>query len=151
MNSVDSPGSPAQRIAHLKAEITDIVLDQMATVGPDLAFIDLKVMMTSTVGDVAMTATKQDGSAPPLAPDPRLEPLFRELRHLQYDPDQGAWFSALVTNDAEMRLILKLNYDVDPIWYPELPGSAFRRDLEDYPRGEGYIPTWLADKIAESD
>ncbi|MFC9896548.1 hypothetical protein ACFVMC_22915 [Nocardia sp. NPDC127579] len=137
-------GSVEQRIADLKSELCEIVLAQMEDMGPDLAFFDLKVLMTNRISDIALTVTNRDGSAPALAPDERLEPLFRELRGLQYIPGKGAWFSALVTNDREMRIMLKVNYDVDPMWYPPLSGSDFREDLEAYPRDEGYIPDWLA-------
>ncbi|MFE3222518.1 hypothetical protein [Nocardia sp. NPDC059228] len=97
--------------------------------------------------EVAVSAQGADGRFVGEMRQLGLTDQLQELRDQMYEPDKGAWLSARFvlhrTGDPE----ISFNYNEDPNWTPALHPVMFVRDLEAYPRADGYIPPWLRELV----
>jgi hypothetical protein len=79
---------------------------------------------------------------------------LRALRRQMYRPGLGTWYWLLITIGPTGEVDSDFHYD-EP---PEMDGidfrlepSAYRSDLEEYPRANGPLPGWLSERLAEPD
>jgi len=141
------PASEQQRQNELMQQIGEALLDA----APDgWRRIDLVVKMNVAVQDLALTVYLADGSTPEVVPAGDLTRAFAELRQLLHQPGRGTWFSARLSMNPPGSLNVSYNLDHDPKWFPPIPASYWVRDLEVFPRDEGFIPDWLREKIEEA-
>lgn len=141
------PTSEQERQNELMQQIGGALLD----VVPDgWRRVDLMVKMNVAVQDLALTVYLSDGSTPEVVPPDSLAAAFAELRQLLYQPGRGTWFAARLSMNPPGRMDISYNLDHDPKWFPSIPASYWVRDLEVFPRDEGFIPDWLREKIEEA-
>lgn len=111
--------------------------------------LDLKYLATATVGQPVLTVLKQDRTRLTVRVPHEVEHALRELRGRMYEPGRGTWFALRFTVDPPMEYRVLFDHDHDPNWWPALPASEWRSDLEVYPRDPEHVPDWLREKLIE--
>ncbi len=89
-----------------------------------------------------------DGTDVAVEPPARAREIVRWLRHRMYTPQRGTWLSATIQLEAAGALYTSWNYDEEPKWRRPLPSTAYREELDTYPRGDR-MPDWLAREFAD--
>ncbi|WP_447004412.1 hypothetical protein ACRAKI_33100 [Saccharothrix isguenensis] len=139
--------APEQRHDELLQHIGGVLLDA----APDgFRRIDLLVRMTVAAQDATLRVYMPDRSTPQVVPSEGLITAFQEMRQVLYQPGRGTWFSARCVVNAPVSIDVTYNFDHDPGFDPPVPAADFVRDLQAFPRDEGFIPDWLRAKLVEA-
>lgn len=136
----------------MPADLTDGIASALADGAPaGWARIKLTVSATVLAYDYALELKLADGRNGSMAVPPSVKSAFRELRERMCEPGRGTWFSATVELRAGAAPEFSFNFDDDPHWWPALHPSAFSRDLEQFPRDDAHIPSWLRELLDEGE
>ncbi|MCW2946798.1 MAG: hypothetical protein JWR24_3515 [Actinoallomurus sp.] len=77
-------------------------------------------------------------------PPAKLLDLLKKLREGMYEQGAGTWFGVRLQVQGISHISLEFNYDSEPKWEVAPPESAYREELELYPRALEVTPYWLA-------
>jgi hypothetical protein len=111
--------------------------------------LDLRARVTVDQDEMTVAAVRPDGSIPSGPPSPDARGAVLDLRRQMYAPSRGAWLSVRITVEPPNQLQLNVNYNDDPLWSRPVPGSAYRRDLQAFPRPPHLVSGWLRSKLDE--
>ncbi len=82
----------------------------------------------------------------PWDPPARLFQMFEKLRNGMYEEGVGTWFGTRFQMHYIDSAALEFNYKEEPKWEVAPPESAYREELELFPRGPEATPYWLAQR-----
>ncbi|WP_127130090.1 hypothetical protein [Georgenia sp. SYP-B2076] len=106
--------------------------------------------MVGTRGEILAGVTQPDGTEAVLPALPGdVGNAMAEMRHAQYEPGKGTWFTALVTLMPDGKITLNIDSKNEPTWSTPLEPGQFSEDLRRYPRDDEHVPDWLTAKLAE--
>ncbi len=126
----------------------------------------VQMYWSSLAGTSHVRTTADDGAGGRRHVDfPRhLVELMTSLRTATYQPDKGAWLSAVVRVDRAGKYAFTYNYDRRPVWNsptgddtppvdrPPRPGDqSFIEDLRLFPRAAAAVPQWYPREGATGD
>ena len=105
----------------------------------------------STYGEDSMIVHRPDGTIDESQSPPRqISKLVMKLRRVMYRDGTGTWLSAewKITNHGDsISSRADFDYDSEPEWFEPIEPTHYALDLEDFPRDEANIPTWLRDRV----
>lgn len=82
----------------------------------------------------------------PWEPPAKLPEMLAELRKGMYAEGVGTWFGLRLQMHSMTRLSLEYDWDDEPRWGVPPPESAYREELELFPRTPENTPPWLAQR-----
>lgn len=132
-------------------ELTQTMGRTLAQLAPEgWRRIDLKVLMTVGITDVALTVVLRNGGSPEVQPTREVGAIAAELRSRMYRPGRGTWFGMRFMMDPPGAYWVSYNTDFDPLWEPPIPAEAYAQDLAAFPRDQQHIPQWLHARLREA-
>ena len=145
--------SPGQGPLPYRQERADELLRRLGAVVSEAVAagwlrIDVRVVMTVSAGDIALTVVGADGRPAPAPPPPVVEQIAAELRSMLYEPGRGTWFGMRFMVEPSGRSWVHYNTSFDPGARPPIPPEAYADDLAAFPRADDQIPGWLRGKLA---
>lgn len=108
--------------------------------------------MVGTHGEILAGATRPEGDEvvlPALPGD--VGSAMAEMRHAQYEPGKGTWFTAMVTLLPDGKVTLNVDSTNEPTWSKPLETGQYTEDMRRYPRDVEHQPDWLRAKLAEEE
>jgi hypothetical protein len=116
---------------------------------PDFTRVELEYSAVGLVSQAILRAFRLDGSKTSFPDIPGIEDPVEDLRSVMYRENAGTWFSMKMSVTAEGSMDASFNYDDHPESGFEYAPSAYRADLEQFPRDDAHIPGWLREKLDE--
>jgi hypothetical protein len=83
----------------------------------------------------------------PWEPPARLLEMLGSLREGMYGKGAGTWFTLRLQVHGMAKISLEFDRDHEPRWQAPAPESAYRQELELYPRTPENTPSWLAQRV----
>lgn len=112
--------------------------------------IGLEFRATVGIDSATFEIVEPDGRTRTAMPPGQAVGRMDELRRVMYRRDKGAWFTARLSVERSGRFSVEFDYDGEPDFRPPLAASAYRQDLDRFPRAEDHIPGWLRAKLHEA-
>jgi Protein of unknown function, DUF600 len=116
---------------------------------PDFTRVELEYSAVGPVSQAILRAFRLDGSKTSFPDIPGIDDPVEELRSAMYREGAGTWLSMKMSVTAEGSMDASFNYDDHPESGFEYAPSAYRADLEQFPRDDAHIPGWLREKLDE--
>lgn len=143
-------GPADEQLQRVRAGTERIGRALVAAAAPGWIRLDLQARVTVEHDEMVVYAVRTDGSIPASSASSEVRAAVLDLRRMMYAPDIGAWLSLRITVDPPVQLQLNVNYNDDPLWSAPMPGSAYRRDLQAFPRPTELISGWLRARLDDS-
>lgn len=140
-------GPAEENLRRVRAGTERIGRSMVQAAAPGWIRLDLQARVTVEHDEMTVHAVRPDGAIPSFPATPEVRNAVLELRRMMYAPDIGAWLSLRLTVDPPMQLQLNVNYNDDPLWSTPVPGSAYRRDVQAFPRPADLISGWLRGRL----
>lgn len=99
---------------------------------------------------VVMLRRATDGNLYLWTPPAVLTQYLGRLRQLMYQEGRGTWFELSGTVALDGHIDVRYRWDDEPDWDGEPPLDAFVRELVLYPRDDGMVPDWIADRLSRT-
>ncbi|MEV5571431.1 hypothetical protein AB0L06_15385 [Spirillospora sp. NPDC052269] len=112
--------------------------------------LGLEFRATVGIDSATFEIVEPDGRTRTAMPPGQAVGRMDELRRAMYRRDKGAWFTARLSVERSGRFSAEFDYDGEPDFTPPLGPSAYRQDLDRFPRADEHIPGWLRAKLRAS-
>jgi hypothetical protein len=76
--------------------------------------------------------------------------MFQRLRGGMYREGEGTWFSARIKIEPPSRFTVQYNWRNKPSFETWPTPDQFALELERFPRGEAYLPSWFRESLPRS-
>jgi hypothetical protein len=138
----------AEDQSQLADEMTALLVEKLP---PGYSSFDLDYYAVGNYWDMFHTLLDIYHQKVDWTPPDQLIQMLGKLREGMYRPGQGTWFGANLRFDYISRLTLDFNWSKEPRWERAAPPqSAYREELELFPREPGTVPLWLEQKAGQT-
>ncbi|MFE3545209.1 hypothetical protein ACFXK0_19795 [Nocardia sp. NPDC059177] len=134
------------RAEHLSREVCELMAEVARPT--DWFRLELVYLTAGNAREINLFGVWSDGIRKIDTTPPGIEVPLQELRRMMYSPGEGTWFLTRYYVEPDLTRTIIYDFDYDPKFNPEIDSMEWRRELDEFPRGPEFMPSWLEERVA---